>query len=767
MGTAVIAPFLATSLYQAISEALPVRVWFYESWLTPRGFRAKHVYVSGVQAIFSFLRHEHEQYDAVMRRAGSLSARWVHDGLTPFVRWPLHALPRALRARAALRLARHVVRRTWSESRVRIRWRGRVGTFAISRSLFCAVREAAPQPLCGFYAAVVETCLEIAGVAAEVGIVGCLASGNGECVVRVTRTAARRPGADAGRAAAALVAMAGALAQTTVAAQAPAASGAAERAVAAQDVPAPAPRPLGGGGVLVMPFENASRQPGLAWLSEGSALVLADEFRRAGLEVMAREERRCAFDRLQVPPRAALSRATVVRIGDLIGADEVVTGALMVEAGDLVLRARRIHLESGRMDAEQDVRGPLAELPGLYRELAARLLGAGPAAQPGQAEPAGLVLGVPPAAFEQCVKGLIAESPAAQTTFLSKALDLHPEFPEARLALAQSRLAAGDYRLALDALGPIMDSASHGAEAGLVAALAHIALGSFTPAYQVLAALQARAPSAPVLNNLGVVRLRAGSLPPGAGSAVWYFDQARRLEPLEPDYLFNLGYAHWLDGSPQGAGYWLREAVRLAPTDSAAHALLARALAGTGQPAEAARELALAGRLSSAFEGIDLQGGWPPRPPGGLERLKDSMAPRRARRIDAAIESAASRDQRDLAAFYLERGRRAFERESDRDAESDLRRALYLSPYEAEAHLLLGRSYLRTGRLQEAIDAFKVSIWSRDTAAARLALAEAYLEARDPAACRAEAERALALDPGSVHARQLLDQVRPPSAPPV
>jgi Tfp pilus assembly protein PilF len=113
-----------------------------------------------------------------------------------------------------------------------------------------------------------------------------------------------------------------------------------------------------------------------------------------------------------------------------------------------------------------------------------------------------------------------------------------------------------------------------------------------------------------------------------------------------------------------------------------------------------------------------------------------------------------------LAAFHLERGRRLVEQENDREAQSELTRALYLSPYDAEAHLLLGRSYLRTGRLREAIDAFKVSIWSEDTAPARVALAEAYLEARDTEAALVEAQRALALDPASLHARKLLDRLR-------
>jgi len=756
MGTAVIGPFLATSLYQAISEALPHRIGFYESWLTPRGFRAKHVYVSGVRAVFSFLRQEKGHYDPVMRRAGSLAARWVYAGLMPLERWGLRVLPRALRARAALRLARRIVRATWGQSRVRVRWHRGVGTVTIAPSLFCRVRDAVPDPLCGFYAAVVETCLELAEAGVTVRIDACGGSGRADCVLTVTRADGPRAAAG-GTAGAALLALAVAFAPIGLAARQGAPAAAESRAPAAAS----------GSRVLVMPFENASRQAALAWISEGASILLTEEFRAAGVDALTREERRRAFARLQVPPLAALSRATVIRIGELLGADDVVTGSLTVDTDVLVLRARRIHLDSGRMGPEEEARGPLAQIAALHRELSGKLLAGGAAPAPAVEDPGRPALSVPLAAFEQYVKGLVADAHAAQEAFLSKAIELHADFPAARIALAQSRAAAGDYRLALAALEPVSDASPQARDARLLAALAHIALGDHTAAYRLLAALQARSPSAPVLNNLGVVRLRAPSLPPGAGSAAWYFDQARTLDPLDADYLFNLGYAYWLEGNAQGAGYWLREAVRLAPTDGAAHAALAKVLHASGQTAEAARELALAQRLSSSFEGIDLQGAWPPRPPSGLERIKDSMASLRSRRIDAAIASAGSLERRDLASFYLERGRRAFERESDREAESDLRRALYLSPYDAEAHLLLGRAYLRTGRLREAIDALKVSIWSEDTAAARLALAEAYLEARDTDACRAEAERALALDPGSVHAKALLERVRAPSAAPV
>ena len=70
-----------------------------------------------------------------------------------------------------------------------------------------------------------------------------------------------------------------------------------------------------------------------------------------------------------------------------------------------------------------------------------------------------------------------------------------------------------------------------------------------------------------------------------------------------------------------------------------------------------------------------------------------STFPRRMR-VDAALGAAGQRDQRAIATFHLESGRRLFEQGRDEEAIAELRRTIFLSPYESEAHLLLGRIYL-------------------------------------------------------------------------
>ena len=167
----------------------------------------------------------------------------------------------------------------------------------------------------------------------------------------------------------------------------------------------------------------------------------------------------------------------------------------------------------------------------------------------------------------------------------------------------------------------------------------------------------------------------------------------------------------------------------------------------------------MARRLSSTYEQ------WEKRPasegmPKGLERLKDDVDLPHARGGEVALITNELRDQRDLARFYFDRGRRQFEQENDSQAIDELNRALYLSPYEADAHLLIGRIHLRNGRLREAIDAFKISIWSLETVQAHVALGEAYLQSRNVPAARTEAERAAALDAGSSDAQRLLERIQ-------
>jgi len=495
--------------------------------------------------------------------------------------------------------------------------------------------------------------------------------------------------------------------------------------------------------ILVMPFENVGRDASMVWLGEAAAVLLADDLNALGAAAITREERRVAFERLQVPATAILSDATVIRIAQIVGASEVVTGALHLEGDTLVIRARAIAIETGRIGHDVTERGPVPQVFATVDRIARQLAPSTSSKQVERPHP-------PLAAFESYVKGLLTEIPATAINYFNEALTVEPTFDRARLALWEVYADQGDHAKAVEAVLPVAGSSPWSNRARFLAALSHLDLNRYDEAFAGFKAIADAQSTAAAWNNLGVVQVRRGTTPQTT-LASFYFNKAVEADSSDADYFFNLGYAYWLTREPQTAIRWLREAVRRNPADGDAHFLLGASLAAGGSTTEASRERELARRLSSKYEQ------WEKRPADvilkGLERIKDGVELPHARQVEAAL---ATSDQRELARFYLERGRRLFQQENDREAILELNRAVFLTPYAADAHLLVGRIHLRNNRLRDAIDAFKISLWSSETLEAHLALGEAYRQAKNVEAARAEAERAAVLDPSSTDAKQLL-----------
>lgn len=520
-------------------------------------------------------------------------------------------------------------------------------------------------------------------------------------------------------------------------------------------VPTAAPAQIPPGAlVIVLPFDNLKHEPRLAWMREGAAILLTDLLSASGEATIDREDRLQAFDRLQLPAPASLSRASSIKVGHAVGASVVVLGGVELSGDQLVARARLITLDTGRILPDVEAKGSLLDVFGVFGRLAQQLRGTGGVVSASDHVPPS------PQVFELYVKGLVAETPATALGFLEQTLKAAPQFDRARIAIWEIHTDATDHGRALNVASAIRPGSRLSREGRFRAALSQLSLKRFDDALQTLRVLQTEARSASVANAIGVAELRKAASPT-PGRATYYFSQATELNPADGNLFFNLGYAYWLDKDPPAAIYWLREAVRRDPGDGDAHYILSVALQQTGAPAAAARERELATRLSSKYAGWEKAAG-APAVPRGLERLDETLTPSTSR-VGELMTTAGQRDQESLAVFHLDAGRRAYQREADREAIQELRRALYLSPYLAEAHLLMGRLHLRGGRPGDAVEALKIALWSEETIEAHLALAEAYLIVQDAAAARAEIDRALVLDPKSVEAQKLKARIGGPA----
>ena len=502
--------------------------------------------------------------------------------------------------------------------------------------------------------------------------------------------------------------------------------------------------------LLVVPFENSGRDGRLFWVSEGAATLLTGTLEGMGVGAVSRDERLKAFERLQLPPAASLSEATIIRTAQTLGATEVVMGSFSVLDGQLTVTARALRLDTGRMRPPLVETGTLGDFFSVFERLARQLVPSA-ASPPGAAAVEHGSLAV----FENYVKGLVAETTDAQIRFLEAALKLAPGFAPARIALWQVYTAQGDHAKAATAAQAVPATSREHRRARFLVALSRIHLRQYDEAFALLTALVDARPSPTVQNNLGVIQARRGATPQ-TGRAAYYFTKAAEADPGDPDYAFNVGYAYWLDRDPQAAIYWLTEAVRRSPADGDAHFVLGAALLATGSRVEGEREKELARQLSSTY--VE----WEQRPnaavepvPRGLERLRDDLNPTRPSPVDTGGMPTEQKERGDLAAFYADRGRRMFEQQQDQEAISELKRSIYLLPYQADVHLLLGRIYLRSGRVAEAIDALRISLWCRDSAEAHAVLGQAYLVGKDEAGARAELAKAQQLGPNDADTKQL------------
>lgn len=168
---------LVASLHQAIGDVLPTRLEFYENWINVNGLREGTIGLAPLSAVLSFLRTEGDAYASITARAGEYAGDWTVNTLSPFERRFIRRLPASLRARAALRVARMLVRSTYPGSRAIVRLKKGTASVDLRGSLFCEVRETSILPLCGFYASAIRRVMELFELRADASVTECRAGG--------------------------------------------------------------------------------------------------------------------------------------------------------------------------------------------------------------------------------------------------------------------------------------------------------------------------------------------------------------------------------------------------------------------------------------------------------------------------------------------------------------------------------------------------------------------------------------------------------------
>jgi tetratricopeptide (TPR) repeat protein len=344
--------------------------------------------------------------------------------------------------------------------------------------------------------------------------------------------------------------------------------------------------PLGAETVLILPFFNVSKAQNLDWIGDSLSETILEAFAAEGVGVVPPESRDEVLRQMSVRRYARLTRASVMEIAVNCDAGMVLYGEFDFTAapaggpskGGLRVALRVLDVRRMKRGAEFNVTGPLEELSTLQSRLAWQSLHS---LSPDSTETAEDYLrSHPPVridALESYVRGLLATQTDLKYKLFTNAVRLEPAYSQPCFHLGKLNYAARTYRGAADWLQKVNPADIHYREALFFLGLSRYHTGSFQGAAEVLRKLAGTVPLAEVLNNLGAAQLRTAD--PGAAES---FLKAVEMDPADPVYHFNAGYALWRKGAYEQAADSFRSALQRKPEDGTATLMLGRCLKQQG-----------------------------------------------------------------------------------------------------------------------------------------------------------------------------------------
>jgi tetratricopeptide (TPR) repeat protein len=335
---------------------------------------------------------------------------------------------------------------------------------------------------------------------------------------------------------------------------------------------------------LVLPFFNLSKDPNLDWMGESLAESVREALSSEGLMALDRDNRIEAYSRLSLRPYSPLTKASVLKIGEELDAEQVIFGQYDVKGGttsvskknaaSLLITARVLDLKRVKEGPEFRELGGLEDLAALQEHLAWQTLRyLKPAGAPNEAEFRDRHPAVRVDAVENYTRGLLASNADDKHRFFTQAahLDSHyslPDFQLGRLLWSKK-----EYKSAADWFQKVAAGDAHYHEANFFLGLCRYNSGDFAGAAEAFQTVARVVPLSEVYNDLAAAESRANRL----SSSVDDFRKALEGDRSDPVYQFNLGYALWRAGSFSAAAERFHAALERDPADTQASTLLARA----------------------------------------------------------------------------------------------------------------------------------------------------------------------------------------------
>lgn len=416
--------------------------------------------------------------------------------------------------------------------------------------------------------------------------------------------------------------------------------------------------------LLIAPFENLSKAPGIEWIGESFPEVLGQRLASDALRPMTRDDRLYAFDHAGLPSGLHPSRATLFRIAEQLGLDFVVMGTYDFDGHMFTATCQRLDVKRAHLSTKMTESGPLLKLIDIQTALAWDLLHLDDAALTTSRD--AFVAAAPTIrldSLENYTRGVTASSSGDKVKFFREALRINPAYAEALMALGETYFDAKQYDSAATALAKVPLTHPSSGRAQFLTGLCDLYLNQADKAETAFADLATRAPLPEVYNNLGVAQARLGK--PGALEPL---QKAADMDPDDADYRFNLAVALFRKGEATAATREIRAFLATNPNDAEAKGLL--------ESLVAASDTKYAAKTP------------PPKVPP--ERIKRRYKDEPFRQMSGQTQTAdeqrlATTDPQAHARFHVTRGKELLAQGFAAEAAKDFREAAALDPGNLDA----------------------------------------------------------------------------------
>jgi tetratricopeptide (TPR) repeat protein len=491
--------------------------------------------------------------------------------------------------------------------------------------------------------------------------------------------------------------------------------------------------------LLILPLDNRSGQPNLEWIREAAADLLTSRFASAGFAPMTRTDRMYALDHLGLPQAFQPSRASALKLAQTLDADSIVVGSFSTEGTDILAEAQVIDVPHLHISEAVSARGAMSDMITVFDSLAWKLTRQiDPSFSVAEATFVAAGKNIRLDAFEQYIRGITEPDQAERLRHLQQAVQLSPDYSNARMALGRQLYQGQVYEQAAQAFAKVDRNGPDGLEAAFYRGLSLLFSGNYVEAEKSFALVAKTLPLAEVINNQAVAISRQGR----DGTA--QFIQSAADDPANPDYHFNLAVSLKRHGNSTAALNELAQCLKLRPADSEAVGL---------QDAWKRPAVTQAAATSGADIATD--------PLERIVRTFDANAFRQASQMLDEMDAATMGDlsPRDRAVKLSALGDGYLGRGLLLEAERLYQQAVAADPQFPEAHVGLGRVRQRSGDLDGARQEAQAALAAAPSAGAWVLTAELDLAANRLDDAKSDAQNALKIEPANASAQTILKQI--------